>query len=552
MKAPGRRILAWALLTLAFLFRLGFGLTSAFWSEDEIQIYLLGLGHHAAMDWPYFGPDIVWTQTQIPGALQALLVGAPMDWLPVPEAPYLLLNVLSFGALCLFAAWVCRRLPELPRWLVWGWTLTAPWALHFSTHIVNPSFVLPASILFFVGALEASPVFRVGLLGVFTSHFFMGFAVLWIAQLHLSWTLLLPFLLLAFALRLREGGKASAGALAATLAGMAVSGSLLLPTLLAFGRDGGGGIEGNLQFHPLGPWRLLTITAQFLSFASFEMSRFLGLSTAQRLGFLSLHPALAPFAALLAVAGIAQVLTLVAVLLFGRSRRPEWPYLRGLVVAAVTLVYASYFFAASDPRAHAFYVLWPAAMIAGFYVWDVCAKARGFRVAAAVLLAAGVVYHAGLAVAMAPVRSLYKNRTVVAAALLSRRPACLGLRRTFARDAPWSKDASGRLGMVWPNRDVRVLRPRWSTTVRRIAVWKMSLRNQGQVAYRELRFLAEYRSASGAIVDKGRGTISVLIQPGETVRVLDLVDRSLDPRATEADLWITGAERVMPLAMTGR
>ena len=116
-------------LAALFLGRLAFGLSSEFWSEDETQIYLMGLRYYATGDWPYFGPDVVWTQSQIAGALQPLLVGVPLRIAPVPEAPLVLLNLLSFAALCGLAAYICRREPSLPRWLVWGWLLTAPWTL---------------------------------------------------------------------------------------------------------------------------------------------------------------------------------------------------------------------------------------------------------------------------------------------------------------------------------------------------------------------------------------------------------------------------------------
>ena len=68
-------------------------------------------------------------QQRNPGALQSLLVGVPFHIAPVPEAPYVLLNVLSMGCLCLFAWYLCERLRDLPRWLVWGWLLTVPWTL---------------------------------------------------------------------------------------------------------------------------------------------------------------------------------------------------------------------------------------------------------------------------------------------------------------------------------------------------------------------------------------------------------------------------------------
>src|SRR5687768_18615743 len=95
-----------------FFFRLFYGLCCEFWFEDERQIYLIGLKYFTTGQWPYFGPDVVYTQTQIPGALQGLLVGLTLHIWPVPEAPYILLNLLSFFSL-LFLAWYIKiRLPQ--------------------------------------------------------------------------------------------------------------------------------------------------------------------------------------------------------------------------------------------------------------------------------------------------------------------------------------------------------------------------------------------------------------------------------------------------------
>jgi hypothetical protein len=38
---------------------------------------------------------------------------------------------------------------------VFGLTLTLPWTLHYSTHIVNPSDVLAGAVLFWIGVGEA-------------------------------------------------------------------------------------------------------------------------------------------------------------------------------------------------------------------------------------------------------------------------------------------------------------------------------------------------------------------------------------------------------------
>ena len=107
------------------------------WIYYSTQVFLLGLRCYARGQWPYYGPDIGGIRAQLPGALQALLVGLPMDVVPIPEAPVVVLNVLSLAALALFAWYVRRRLPMLPAWLVFGWLLTCPWTLNFSTHANN-------------------------------------------------------------------------------------------------------------------------------------------------------------------------------------------------------------------------------------------------------------------------------------------------------------------------------------------------------------------------------------------------------------------------------
>src|SRR5436190_11773117 len=188
-----RRSTFLAALAALFLGRLAFGLTSEFWSEDETQIYLMGLRYYATGHWPYFGPDVVWTRSQIAGALQPLLVGVPLRIAPFPEAPFVFLNLLSFAALCGLAAYICRREPSLPRWLVWGWLLTAPWTLQFSTHVINPSYVLPAAIAFFIGFFEAVPALSIGVMSPALAFAAMGAAIGWIMQVHMSWPLLLPF-----------------------------------------------------------------------------------------------------------------------------------------------------------------------------------------------------------------------------------------------------------------------------------------------------------------------------------------------------------------------
>jgi hypothetical protein len=227
-----RRRAAKVALVLAalFVFRLLYGLSSEFFFEDETQIFLMGLRWYATGDWPYFGPDVVWTESVIPGALQPLLVGAPLHIAPIPEAPYLLLNLISFAALAAFAWYLTVRLPRLPAWLVWGWLMTMPWTLDYSTHVLNPSYLLAPALVFFIGFFEAVPMFRLGVIREPTAFVLMGAALGWVMQIHLSWPLLVPYVVLAWMAGWRQGVRAVAANGAALAAGLLVFGSLLIPT----------------------------------------------------------------------------------------------------------------------------------------------------------------------------------------------------------------------------------------------------------------------------------------------------------------------------------
>src|SRR5262245_17958988 len=213
-----------------FAFRLAFGLSRELFFEDETQIFLMGLRYYATGAWPYFGADVVWTKSEIPGALQGLLVGLPLRIVPWPEAPYVLLNVLSFAALAALAWYVTRRLPALPAWLVWGWFMTVPWTLQFSTHVINPSYVLAGAVMFFIGFCEAVPAFSLGLVRPAAAFLMMGAGLMWVMRLHMSWPLLLPYSAWAFWSRRRTGVRTLALAAASYAAGAGILGLLLLPT----------------------------------------------------------------------------------------------------------------------------------------------------------------------------------------------------------------------------------------------------------------------------------------------------------------------------------
>ena len=547
-RRPGRRvitILLWAaFLVGAFAYRLGFGLCSEFFFEDETQIFLIGLRYHATGAWPYFGADVVWTRSQIPGALQGLLVGVPMDLVPVPEAPFVLLNLLSLASLALLAWYIRRRLPEVPRWLVWGWLLFIPWTLQYSAHVINPSYVLCAAIVFFVGFFEAVPRFSLRIVPVCAAYFMMGAAVFWIMQIHMSWPLLGPFVLFALWSQVREGAKPLGLALLGFVAGATLTGSLLAPTFRTYGLlTGAGGTERNLSVHFENPATLLSTLARLFSFASLEITRFLELDTARRLQFLIGHAWLIPFTAVAWLAGIAQPVWMAWSWFRRRSPHHEWAALKLVVAGSVLLIYFSYWFVVEPPQAHAFYLLAPVAFVYVFYCWS-HVDSRRWRVVAAVVLGVSIVYHAGMVIGRAHERSLYKNRQVAAAAVFYKKPDLLGHRRLYAIEGAPPPDVivTGD-GLS----EVRLVTAAWSRGIGGMVLWTMTVRNESRTnAYRDVYYDATYRDAAGRTVSVYYGLVAEILQPGQAVTLTGVNHGFIDSFRT-AEIRLLGAERLVPL-----
>ena len=183
-----RNSLVITIVLLSFFIRLIYGLSVNFaevntkYLQDYTQIYLLGLKFYTTNFWPYFGPDITYTFSQIPGGLQSILVGFPFYFLSVPEAPFYFLNLLSLSALCFMAWYVSKRFQVIPTWFIYAWLLTAPWTMNFSTTIINPSFLLAPSILFFISVLEVLPIYEHKIIKSHIAFFLNGKVNFWLYE----------------------------------------------------------------------------------------------------------------------------------------------------------------------------------------------------------------------------------------------------------------------------------------------------------------------------------------------------------------------------------
>jgi hypothetical protein len=423
------------LFLIFFPIRFIFGICSEFWFEDELQIYLIGLKYYSTGHWPFFGPDIVYTGSQIPGALQSLLVGIPFYLLPIPESPYILLNLLTFFSLFLLGIYIIRyRIPDIPEWFLWIWIFTAPWVLNLSTHVLNPSYVLPAAILFFISFMETIPVFRKNFMNHYFAFFFMGFCLLWIFQLHMSWVLLIPFLIFSSFKLLQSDKRKFSLCILTFIAGCLLSGILVIPTFIKYGFLSGFGDSGsNIVFNLSNFKEFFTVLLRFLSFGSFELTRFMGFSTTARLNYLNEFAWVSPEIIFAGIIGAAQVLWMI-IAWFTKKYFPEWKAIKILILCAFLLTYISFFFSVKGPSSHTFYLMFPVVMIYSFYCWQPLFKYKSIKVVAAFFLVCGIIFQITLTISNFQNKSMYLNREKPLKAIQQRNYHLLGERRSYDRN----------------------------------------------------------------------------------------------------------------------
>jgi hypothetical protein len=387
------------LLVGLFLLRVYYGLSLELRTGDDVQIYLLGLKFFTSGQWPFFGPDVR-PGGQIPGPLQGLLVGLPLFITREPEAPLIALNVLSFAGLVFLGHYLTRRFALVPAWMTYAWLLTLPWTLNFSTQVYNPSYLLFLGCLFFVSFFELMPSLTANLVPPGTSFLLLGFSLAASFQIHSSWPLLLPFLLVAILTRAREH-LLTVKQVAWLLAGAAVPVLLLLPTVRRYGFASLFDTLGsNCEVNTKNVTSIVPIIARFFSFASFELARFLRQAGHTPTELLRQSPYLIPLVLALGLLGLVQPFLMLLVLFRPALLKREGDpcrSVRGLAVATVLLIWVVLLFTSRPPFSRNFYVLCPIALLLGYVTLGSLVETPRARRWAVAILAAGAILHIGLA-----------------------------------------------------------------------------------------------------------------------------------------------------------
>jgi hypothetical protein len=417
------------LLVALFIFRVIYGLCSEFWFVDELQIYLIGLKSYTTGTWPTYGPDVVYTNTQIPGALQGLLVAAGFYIAKLPEMPAILLNVLSFASLSLLAYYITRRIKGIPAWMIWALCMTTPWTLFYSTRVVNPSYAMILAIPFFISLLEVLPITKDKFISPVVAFLVMGITTTMIMQLHMSWVLLLPYAGIGFLFFLRSAGlKKTTLCGLVYLGGLAIGAITLIPTWLHPDPQAGK-VASNIVFNWKNIGNIVTILTRYWSFAAYEIPYVMG-NSQEKWEVMKEQIWIVPFCLFLLLVGFAQV-GIFILSYFVKTDNEEWKKMRWLNLFTYLLVFTSFFFSIKGPSSHTFCMLLPLPMIYSFYCYEwLVAKKTFVRKLLRIIIISGIFFHVGLGIYNLQHRSLYKDRQKVVEALDKMDYKVLGNRRS--------------------------------------------------------------------------------------------------------------------------
>lgn len=422
------------IMGLSFIIRLAYSLTTEFWypDQDVLQIYLIGLKFYTTGAFPYFGPDLVYTKAQIPGSLQAILVSVGWFFKEIPESPFIVLNLLLTLSLALFAWYLSKRTPNIKKWIIWVWVVITPWSMFFFTKIVNPSYVIPGAILFFIGIFETIPILRTGAISENISLFFQGFALFWIFQLHMSWVLLLPFIAISFYYQLRHNIlKVVAKRITMFLLGCITTGIFVLPTLIKYGlsNQNGTSTASVIHFNFANMKEGFTYLIKYLSYACFDTTRFFGADPAQRIEFLKTYIWASPFTVIVTLFGVFQIIFLLISFFRKVMQSAQWKYIKILTIFGFVIFYFSSWFSVTSPAGHAAVLYFPLVMIYSLHCYEKYLNRRYVKNIIIAIFVSSILLSIAIAHKNYSTISIYKNRHIIEKALIQKDYQLVGKRR---------------------------------------------------------------------------------------------------------------------------
>jgi hypothetical protein len=170
--------------------------------------------------------------------------------------------------------------------------------------------------------------------------------------------------------------------------------ALLVPTWVHYGFSMGRDIQGNAALNTGNATQVLHLLARLLSFACFELPRFLGEHTHDRVAYLMGSPWILPAGAFLWVLGYLQALVM-AVFLFRKEKDKGSNMVRWAMLGLFLTLYLEFLFSRKPPSAHRYYEALPLAVVYSFHCWRVFVGKDLWRTYSTVFLAAALFFQVG-------------------------------------------------------------------------------------------------------------------------------------------------------------
>lgn len=422
------------LILFIFLFRLFFGLNYDFWFEDNLQVFLIGLKYYCTGVWPYWGPDLIHTQSAIPGALQGLVVGIPFQLIRIPEAAHIFLNILSIGALLFFSWYLNKRIPAIGFNIIFIWVALLPAAMYYTTNVQNPSYVFAGAILFFIAAIELANIYPQRVLNDKLCLFLLGFSFFWIFQFHLSWIILLPYIgYLGYANILRLYKNRTLGKSIILFAvGLCITALPLWPTLSKYGWQSIEALSSNSAFNFANIVRLPDIVFKFISFATFEAETFLSIgdfSIKNAWAYLGKYYFIIPFVVLFFALRLWQTAYLILAF-FKTPVSPIHKKIKLFTLVTLGILMLSFLFTDHFPNAHKYYLLMPVSVWYSMHIFEPIIIKYKSRLLFKLIPVLGLAFYAIIAlINIQTGQSLYNHRNLVSTALQQKDHTIIGVRR---------------------------------------------------------------------------------------------------------------------------
>ncbi|MGL6022856.1 MAG: hypothetical protein ACRC0A_07115, partial [Chitinophagaceae bacterium] len=136
-----------------------------------------GLDSFLTGEYPYFGPDISYMNTMLPGGLQGLLIALPLYVFPHPFSPYFFIFLISTIAV-LYLSYYCSLLfKNLSPYFIYAFMAFLPFGINTGMNVVNPTYLLVLSVPFFFSIIELLNIYPIKKIHPIARFFWIVFTI---------------------------------------------------------------------------------------------------------------------------------------------------------------------------------------------------------------------------------------------------------------------------------------------------------------------------------------------------------------------------------------